>query len=117
MLIVIRIDIVKTQIFQMILHAGDTQPVGDRRIDHQSLFRNTFLLVRRQGIECQHIVQSVTQFDDQDTDILDRCDKHFSKTECRVDQPFIRGRRNQFFVTDLYNLGQPFHQMGDILSE
>jgi len=62
--------------------------VGDGSVDHQRLLTDAALLLRREGIKGEHVVEAVAKLDDEHPDILDRGDEHLAETERGGDKAF-----------------------------
>ena len=71
-------EILKRKVIQLCLHFGNTESLGDRRIDVHRLFRFFLLLLRLHKLQCAHIMKAVGKLDNDDTDILCHGEKHLS---------------------------------------
>ena len=67
------------QILEFPSDPGNTQPVRHRRIDVQTFLGHALLCFRRQSLQRAHIVQPVCELDQDDTQVVNHGEKHFSK--------------------------------------
>ena len=70
-----RMLVLETEIFQLSLDLVQTQAIGDRRINIESFTGNLVLLVRKHGTKGAHVVQTVSNLDEDDTNIIVHCQK------------------------------------------
>ena len=68
--VVLRLQVLESEILQLGLDAGHTKPVGERGVDLARLGGDPYPLLRRQRIERPHVVEPVGQLDDDDPRIL-----------------------------------------------
>ena len=78
LLIHFRLGIFQREIVQLDLDLGNTEPLGDRRINVHRLFCFFFLLFRTHKFKRPHIVQTVRQFDDDHTDVFCHRKEHLA---------------------------------------
>ena len=88
-----RIGIFQCQIVQFNLNLGNTKSLGDWRIDIHGFFRFFLLLLWLHVFQCTHIVQTVSQLYNNDTDILCHGKKHLTKILCLYIQLIRRIRQ------------------------
>ena len=74
-----RFQIFEREIIQLHLNLGNTEPLGDRRIDIHRFPCDALLFLRRHMLECPHVVQSVRQLDHDDADVLCHGKKHLAQ--------------------------------------
>ena len=67
--VLVGVEILKGKIFEFASHLTHSEPMGDRCVDIESFLRNAFAFLRLEKLHCPHIVQSVDQFDEHDSDI------------------------------------------------
>ena len=72
------IKITESHIFQFPFDTADTQTVSQRSIDFHRFTRNTFLLILTEMFEGTHIVQTVSQFNQDNTNVLRHGHKHLT---------------------------------------
>ncbi|OPZ64254.1 MAG: hypothetical protein BWY83_03233 [bacterium ADurb.Bin478] len=80
-----------------------------RRIDLTGFQRDASPFFLRQELQGAHVVQTVGEFDQDHPDIADHGEQHFAKV---LRLPLFK--LHQF---DLRDLGDPIHQLGDIVAE
>ena len=83
--------------------------MSDRCIDIKGLAGDPLLLLRRQVLQCTHIVQTVDQFDQNDTDVL-----------CHGDQDLAVVDRLILFLVGKFqigDLGDRFNHLVDLLTK
>ena len=85
--------------------------MGNRSVNNKRLFRYTFLFVQRECIECEHIVQSITELDHKYAHVSYARKKHLSKRECRYNKLFIGVGGDELFVANSVNFCKPFYKM------
>ena len=78
-IIYVRIKIFERKIVEFDLDLGNTEAVGDRRIDIQCLLGDPLLFLGRHELKRAHIVQTVCQLDQNDTDVLCHGQKHLTQ--------------------------------------
>ena len=75
----IRLQIFQRKVIKFDLDLGNTEPLGDRRIDIHRFPCDALLFLRRHMLECPHVVQSVRQLDHDDADVLCHGKKHLAQ--------------------------------------
>ena len=83
------LQVFQGKIVQLYLDLGDTKPHGDGRVDIHCLPGLLLLLFRLHVLKGPHIVETVRQLDEDDTDILGHGKEHLSKVLC-LDFDLIR---------------------------
>ena len=68
--VVLRLEELEGQVFQLRLHAGHAEPVRQRRVDLPGLQRDPLPPLGRQVLQRPHVVQPVGQLDDDDAGVL-----------------------------------------------
>ena len=68
--VLLRVLVVETEVLQLRFNLVESQAVGQRSVDIESLASNLVLLVGRLGGQRAHIVKSVADFDEDDADVL-----------------------------------------------
>ena len=103
------IQILKAQILHFRFDLGNTQTMCQRRIDIHGFLCFFPLFFRRHIVQCPHVMQTVGQFDQNNTDILCHCQKHLTIVFCL----------NFFFcgVRQLTQFCNTVNQNGDFLTE
>ncbi len=99
----------ETQVFQLVLHPPDSDPVRQRRVNLQGLLGDFLPLGLAQMLERPHIVKTIRQLDDDDADIVRHRQHHFSKI-----------LRLLLFIApegDLADLRHPVDKMDDLFPE
>src|SRR5262249_39401434 len=66
------------EVLKLPLKLPDTESVRQRRIDLERLLGNALLLVSREGREGSHVVEAVSQLDQNDTNVLCHGEEHLS---------------------------------------
>ena len=74
----IRLQIFQCQIIQLDLYFRNTKTLCNRCIDIHGFSGFFFLLMRRHIFQCSHIMQTVRQFNQNNTNIFCHGKKHFS---------------------------------------
>ncbi len=74
-----RVHVAESQVFQLPLDLPDPKAVGQGSKDIQRLLGDPAPLVFRHIAERAHIVQPVSQLDEDHPDILAHCDKRFAQ--------------------------------------
>ncbi len=113
----LRPQVPKRKIVQLYLDFADAETGRNRRIDVQRLLCNALLFLRRLVLERAHIVQTVRQLDQDDTDVLDHGQKHFAQI---LGLHLLLGLRLVRVVPgklDLFELRHTVHQLCDIAAE
>ena len=72
----------EAQIFQLILNLVQSQPVSQRRIDIKRLTSNLVLLIGRLRRQCAHVVQTVADLDENDSNIVAHCEQKLLEVLC-----------------------------------
>ena len=72
------IKVTEGHVFQFPFDTTNTQTVGQRSIDFHSFARNALLLILTKMLKGTHIVQTIGQFNQDDTDILRHGHKHLT---------------------------------------
>ena len=103
------IQITERQIFKLPLDARNPETVGEWCIDFHGLTRNAFLLVLAQMLESAHIMQAVSQFNQNHADILRHGHKHLAVV---FRQLLFVG-----LVLDLPELGHPIDDHAHIMTK
>ena len=105
----LRLQRLQRQVFQFKLDLGDPQPVRQRRVNIQRLLALLHDLGVRHKVDGSHIMEAVSQFDDQHPDILGHSQEHFSQ---------ILGLTFFFAVGfDGSQFRDPVYQSSDIFAE
>ena len=110
----VRVQIFEAQVFHFGTNLGNTQSVGQGRIDIQGFLSLFFLFLRLHIVQGAHIVQPVRQFDQNYTDILCHGKEHLTVVFCLR---FFLRRIGQFpqFCDAVYQCRDLFaEQIGDI---
>ena len=103
------IQITERQIFKLPLDARNPETVSQWRINLHGLTRNAFLLILAQMLQGAHIMQAVSQFDQNDTDILRHGHEHLAMV---FRQLLFMG-----LVLDLPELGHPIDNHAHIMTK
>ena len=75
-----RMQIKEGKVFQLGLHPGNAEPVGQRGVDFQRFAGDKALLVARHVLQGAQIVQPVGELDQNHPDILGHGDQHLAET-------------------------------------
>ena len=102
-------EVFETQIFQLALDLGDTQPARERGVNVQRFLRHFDLALLGQEVERTHIVQTVCQLDDDDADVLGHGDEDLAEIFRFL---FLAGLEH-----DLVQLGDAADQFEHFLAE
>ncbi|MNH05942.1 hypothetical protein D3C79_652940 [compost metagenome] len=107
--VAVRVQRLKTQLFQLGLQVVNTQAMGQGAVDFQGFTRDTPTFVRTQRTQGTHIVRAVGQLDQHDADILHHRHDHLAEVF----------RLSFFFILELQlvELGYAFNQFSDALAE
>ena len=105
-----RLRILQSQVIQLCLDLGNTEPLRNGRIDVHGLPGLFFLLLRAHKLECSHVVEPVCQLDDNDPDILRHGQEHLTQI-FRLHLQLIGG------VGQLSQLSDAIHEKGHFLAE
>src|SRR5450631_892109 len=99
----------KSQIFQFQLDRVQSEALGDRRVDVQSLACNAPSLDRRHGAERAHVVHTVGELDHDDADVAHHRQQHLAEA--------FRLSLLAILELNLVELADPVNQFGDDLTE
>ena len=77
--ICIRIEVLHTKVLELYLYLADTKSLRDRTVDILCLSGDTLLCLLGLVLERTHIVQSVCQLYEDDSDILCHGEKHLAQ--------------------------------------
>jgi hypothetical protein len=108
-LVDVRLDVLETQVLQLILDPPDSQSVRQRRIDLQRLLGDLLPLGRAEMFQGAHVVQPVGELDEDDPDIIRHRQHHLAEI-----------LRLFFFIAskrDLADFCHPVDQMHNVLPE
>ena len=107
--VLVRLQELERQVFQLRLDAGHAEPVRQRRVDLAGLQRDPGSPLRRQVLQRPHVVEPVAQLDDDDAGVLgDR------QQELAVVLDLLLGRGAEGEAGDL---GEAVHDAGDLGAE
>src|SRR6478735_3568621 len=106
---VFRIQVAERQIFQLALDALHAEAASERRVDLHCLPSDALLRLGLHVIERAHVVEAVTQLDQQDADVLRHGHDHLAEA---LRLPVLA--RDE---VDLAELGDPIHDGGDLFAE
>ena len=103
------IQVLHTQVLQLLLDLLHTQAVGQGGVDLHGLQGGDAALVIGLGVQCAHVVQTVAELDENDADVLGHGQKHLAES---LDVSLL-------LVVDLqgHDLGQTLHQHGHVGAE
>ena len=76
--ICIGIQIVKRQVFQLILYSANAETMGNGRINIHGFQRNPALLLRRKIFQRPHVVNPVCQLNDHNPNVVGHGEENFS---------------------------------------
>ena len=103
------IDVLEGQVFEFAANFAHAQAMRDRRVDVQRLARNLLLPLGREKLQRAHVVQTVGQLDQDDTDVVHHGQHHLAHVfGLRF---FRRGE------IDFADLGDAFDDVSDLLAE
>ena len=74
----LRLEVFQCKVIQLDLHLGNTKTLCNRRIDIHGLACFFLLFLRTHIFQSPHVMQTVSKFDQDHTDILRHGQKHFS---------------------------------------
>ncbi len=75
-----RIEVTKAQVFELYLKTVDAKPVCDGRVDIEGLTCDASLLFDGHRAQCLHVMQTIGEFHEDYTNVLDHCEHHFAET-------------------------------------
>ena len=99
----------KGEILELPLEVVDAEPVSKRRVDLERLLRLLDLLLLAEVAERMHVVQSVTELDEDDADVGRHGDDHLAVV---LGLLFLLG-----IEVHLGQLGDAVHEHGDLGAE
>ncbi len=108
-LIDIGMEVAKGQVLQFRFNPVDPETVGNGGIDIEGLLGNLRLLFRGVVLEGPHVMEPVSQLDQDHPDVLHHGENHLSEILCLA----LFGRPEG----DLADLGQPIDQLGNLFSK
>jgi len=76
--VLLRIDITQTDILKLPLDRRNPETMGKRRKDFKCLFCLLDLLFLDHVLQCPHVVQTVSEFDQNDANVFCHRDKHLT---------------------------------------
>ncbi len=76
--IFIKLQVQQGQIFQLCLHQGHTEAPREWRVNFVGLTRFILLLAWIHDTQCAHIVQAISQLQDDNPRILGHCQQHLA---------------------------------------
>ena len=106
----IRLPVFQRQIIQLCLDLGNTEPLGNGRVNIHCLPGFFLLFSRGHKLQRPHIVKPVRQLDNDNADVLCHRKKHLAEILCLYFQLILR-------VTELSQLGHPVHKKRNLFSE
>ena len=106
----LRLQIFQRQVIQLILDLGNTEPLGNGRIDIHRLPGLLLLLLRLHVLKSPHIVKAVGKLYQNHADILCHSQKHLAQVLC-LNLDLIRR------IGELAQLCDAIHQKGDLIAK
>ena len=97
------------EVFELVVDAVQSEPVGDRRIDLERFAGDAPALLRRQAAERAHVVQAVRELDQNDAYVARHGEQHLAEA---LGLMLLVGGE-----LDAVELGDTVHQLGDALAE
>ena len=107
--VAVRIQILETEVFQLLIQRVQAQTIGDGRIDVHRFAGDALALFFGNGIERAHIVQAIGEFDQNDAHISRHRHQHLAEV--------FRLRVRQRVELELVQFAQAIHQFGHGLAE
>ena len=105
----LRVQVSKTQVLELLLDLGHTQAMSQRGINLEGFLGNEVAFGLGQRVQGSHVVEAVSQFDHDYTDILRHSQEHLPKA---LGLAILSGGKRE-----LRQLGYPVHQVGDLVPE
>ena len=105
-----RLQIFQCQVIQLNLYFGNTKTLGNGRINVHSLPRLFLLLLRTHIFQRSHVVQTVGQLDQNNTDILRHGQEHLTEILCLLIH-LVCG------IAQLTQLGNAIYQKRHLIAE
>jgi len=78
-IVYLRVEVAEGEVFQFALNRGNTQSVRHRRVDIEGFLGDTALFGFRLVLQRPHVVQAVSQLDQDDPDIIGHGQEHLAK--------------------------------------
>jgi len=75
----VRFEVAECEILELHAQPSDPQPVGDRGVDLPRLLGDPLTLLRRQVLQRAHVVQPVSQLDQDDADVIHHGQDHLAQ--------------------------------------
>ncbi len=72
------VQVLECEVLELPLDLRQPEPVGERRVNIECLLREAHLALRRQILECPHIVKPVGKFEEHHTNVVDHRQKHLA---------------------------------------
>ena len=116
-IVYVRIEVFEAEVVQFDLDLGDSEPVGDGRIDVQGLLGDALLFFLGHELKGPHIVQAVRQLDQDDPDILGHGQEHLAQVSglhLLLDLGPVPVVPGEF---EFFQFGDTVHQKGHIRAE
>ncbi len=107
--VALRIQRSKRKILELLANFLHTQSMRERCIDVEGLLGDTTLFLERCRCDRAHVVQSVSQLDDQNTQVLGHRDQHLAHRRCLLCLARVELQSLQ--------LGQTIDDRGDLRAE
>ena len=103
------IGVAESEVFQFTADFAHPEAMGERCVDVEGLARNSFAAVGLQVLKRAHVVQAISEFDEDNPDVGDHGQKHFADIF----------RLTVFAVgeLDLVDLGDTLDNVGDLVAE
>ena len=103
------VKVLEGEVFKFAAHLSHSEAVGDGRVDFERLAGDPFPSLRAETAQRAHIVDTVSQFDDDDADVIGHRQQHLAIILCL---PFFGGEEVNFA-----EFGDTIDAPGDFIAE
>jgi hypothetical protein len=107
--VLLRVQVLEGEVFQLAAQAAHAEAVRDGREDVERLLRDAAALLRVEVVERAHVVEAVGELDEHDAHVVHHRQQHLAD----VLGLLLLAR----LIADVRQLGEPVHQVRDLLAE